>query len=264
MNRLTTFFILALALMAGSRLAAESRSWRSANGNRSFRADFVSSDGTSVVLRRLDRKTVTVALKNLHTSDRDWVREQLNKNEAKAHGGLKGGCFDNLAYGDNRRTVEKKLKESLVASKSLDDRLTGRTGLNGIYQTTIATEPYELFFHWTDKDELQEVTLRSRTVAQTDYGKTLRKTWISLISLLKKHHGNPVQTTGYPLQEELQEGNLLGSHLWHTPDKHSILLCTGREGADYLVAIRFRVELIPPNRLRDAGEAKKDPAEPGT
>ena len=264
MTRLATLSIMALSLVAGSRLAAESRSWRSANGNRSFRADFVSSDGTSVVLRRLDRKTVTVALKNLHTRDRDWVREQLNKNEAKAHGGLKGGCFDTLAYGDNRRTVEKKLKASLVASKSLDDRLTGRTGLNGIYQTSIADEPYELFFHWTGKDELQEVTLRSRAVTQTDYGKTLRKTWTSLISLLKKHHGNPVQTTGYPPQEELQEGDLLGSHLWHTPDKHSILLCTGREGADYLVAIRFRVELIPPNRLRDAGEAEKDPAEPGT
>ncbi len=264
MTRLATLSIMALSLVVGSRLAAESRSWRSANGNRSFRADFVSSDGTSVVLRRLDRKTVTVALKNLHTRDRDWVREQLNKNEAKAHGGLKGGCFDTLAYGDNRRTVEKKLKASLVASKSLDDRLTGRTGLNGIYQTSIADEPYELFFHWTGKDELQEVTLRSRAVTQTDYGKTLRKTWTSLISLLKKHHGNPVQTTGYPPQEELQEGNLLGSHLWHTPDKHSILLCTGREGADYLVAIRFRVELIPPNRLRDAGEAEKDPAEPGT
>ncbi len=264
MTRLATLSIMALSLVVGSRLAAESRSWRSANGNRSFRADFVSSDGTSVVLRRLDRKTVTVALKNLHTRDRDWVREQLNKNEAKAHGGLKGGCFDTLAFGDNRRTVEKKLKASLVASKSLDDRLTGRTGLNGIYQTSIADEPYELFFHWTGKDELQEVTLRSRAVTQTDYGKTLRKTWTSLISLLKKHHGNPVQTTGYPPQEELQEGNLLGSHLWHTPDKHSILLCTGREGADYLVAIRFRVELIPPNRLRDAGEAEKDPAEPGT
>ena len=264
MNRLATFFILALALMVGNRLVAESRSWRSASGNRSFRAEFLSSDGSSVVLRRLDKKIVTVAWENLHPSDRAWVRERLRKTAAKVHGGLKGSCFDNLAYGDNRRTVEKKLKESLVASKSLDDRLTGRTGLNGIYQTTIAAEPYELFFHWTDKDELQEVTLRSRTVTQIDYGKTLRKTWINLISLLKKHHGNPVQTTGYPPQEELQEGNLLGSHLWHTPDKHSILLCTGREGADYLVAIRFRVELIPPNRLRDAGEAKKDPAEPGT
>ncbi|HJM64615.1 MAG: hypothetical protein CMN05_15170 [Roseibacillus sp.] len=264
MNRFTIFFILTLALMAGTRLGAESRSWRSANGNRSFRAEFVSSDGTNVVLRKLDKTTVTVALQNLHSSDRDWIRGQLNKSEAKAHGGLKGGCFDTLAYGDNRRTVEKKLKASLVAGKSLDDRLTGRTGLNGIYQTSIADEPYELFFHWTGKDELQEVTLRSRAVAQTDYGKTLRKTWASLISLLKKHHGNPVQTTGYPPQEDLQEGKLLGSHLWHTPDKHSILLCTGREGAGYLVSIRFSAELIPPNRLRDAGEAKKDPAEPGT
>ena len=264
MNRLTTFLILALVLMGGSRLAAESRSWRSASGNRSFRAEFVSSDGSSVVLRRLDKKIVTVAWENLHPSDRAWVRERLRKREAKVHGGLKGSCFDNLAYGDNRRTVEKKLKESLVATKSLDDRLVGRTGLNGIYQTTIATEPYELFFHWTDKDELQDVTLRSRAVSQVDYGKTLKKTWTSLISLLQEHHGKPVQTTGYPPQEELQEGKLLGSHLWHTPDKHSILLSTGREGAGYLVSIRFSAALIPPNRLLETQEEAKAPSGPGT
>lgn len=263
MIRLTTFFILALSLMVGSRLVAESRSWRSANGNRSFRAEFVSSNGSGVVLRMLDKKTATVALQNLHVSDRAWIREHLRKSEAKAHGGLKGACFDSLAYGDNRRTVEKKLRESLVVSKSLDDRLVGRTGLNGIYQTAIAAKPYELFFHWTEKDELQEVTLRSKAVGQIDYGKSLRKIWTSLISLLKEHHGKPVQTTGYPPQEELQDGKLLGSHLWHTPDKHSILLSTGREGAGYLVSIRFSAELIPPNRLQDAREIKKDPAEPG-
>ncbi len=264
MNRLTILFILALVLMAGTRLAAESRSWRSVSGNRSFRAEFVSSDGSIVVLRRLDKKTVTVAWENLHPSDRAWVRERLRKTAAKAHGGLRGSCFDNLAYGDNRRTVEKKLKESLVAIKSLDDRLVGRTGLNGIYQTTIATEPYELFFHWTDKDALQEVTLRSRTVGQIDYGKTLKKTWTSLISLLQEHHGKPVQATGYPPQEELQEGKLLGSHLWHTPDKHSILLSTGREGAGYLVSIRFSAALIPPNRLLETQEEAKAPSGPGT
>ena len=77
-----------------------------------------------------------MAWENLHPSDRAWIRERLRKTAAKAQGGLKGSCFDNLAYGDNRRTVEKKLKESLVTSKSLDDRLVGRTGLNGIYQTT--------------------------------------------------------------------------------------------------------------------------------
>ncbi|MED5417489.1 MAG: hypothetical protein VYA27_02245, partial [Verrucomicrobiota bacterium] len=109
----------------------------------------------------------------------------------------------------------------------------------------------------------QEVTLRSRTVAQIDYGKTLKKTWTSLISLLQEHHGNPVQTTGYPPQEKLQEGKLLGSHLWHTPDKHSILLSTGREGAGYLVSIRFSAALIPPNRLLETQEEAKAPSGPG-
>lgn len=261
MTRFTLFCILGFSLLPGDSLDAEPRSWRSANGNRSFRAEFVSSDGRSVVLKRTDSKTVTVALKNLHPSDRDWIREQSTKVEAMAHGGLKGACFDTLSYGDTRRIVEKKLRESLVVSKSLDDRLVGRTGLNGIYQTTVAGKPYELFFHWAGEDHLQEITLRSKTVPETAYGKILRQTWAGLAALLTKHHGKPVQTTGYPPRAELQDGKLLGSHLWHTPDRHSILLCTGREGADYLVSIRFSEELIPPNRLEGTDEqAPDDPA----
>lgn len=260
MTRFTLFCILGFSLLPGDSLDAEPRSWRSANGNRSFRAEFVSSDGKNVVLKRTDNRTVTVALKNLHPSDRDWIRQQSTKVEAREHGGLRGACFDTLSYGDTRRIVEKKLRESLVVSKSLDDRLVGRTGLNGIYQTTVAEKPYELFFHWAGEDHLQEITLRGKAVPETAYEQTLRQTWTSLVSLLSKYHGKPVQTTGYPARAELQDGKLLGSHLWHTPDRHSILLCTGREGAGYLVSIRFSEELIPPNRLEGADE--QVPADP--
>ena len=254
MKRFSTPFlsvVVALSILLPVPTAAESRSWRSANGNRSFRAEFVSSDGTSVVLRRLDQQTVTVAVRNLHASDQAWLRDHLQRSEARLLGGLQGTCFDTLSYGDGRNTVEKKLSKSQVVSKSLDDSLVGRTGLNGIYQTTVGGDPYELFFHWTKGDELQEVTLRSRTVGQPEYDKSLKQTWKGLISLLRKHHGEPVQTTEYPPRQELEEGRLLGSHLWHTPDRHSILLSTGREGAGYLVSIRFSAELIPPNVLTE-------------
>ena len=254
MNRIASLSLLTVVTLGISLsypAGAESRSWRSANGNRSFRAEFVSSDGKTVVLRRLDGKSVTVALGNLHPADRAWLQDRLKKSEARAHGGLRGACFDTLSYGDDRKTVARKLGESLVVTKSLDDRLVGRTGLNGIYQTTVGDAPYELFFHWTEDDELQEVTLRSKTVGQLEYDKSLRKTWAELVALLREHHGEPVQATGYPPQQELGEGKLLGSHLWHTADRRSILLCTGQEGAGYLVSIRFSAELIPPNVLTE-------------
>ena len=213
----------------------------------------------NVVLKQNNQKTVTVALKNLHASDRTWVLDRIKKVDAKTHGGLKGASFDTLAFGDNRKTVQEKLKKSVVVTKTIDDRLVGRTGLNGIYQTSIGEEPYELFFHWTEEDELKEVTLRSKTVGEVEYDRTLKKTWSALIALLRKHHGQPVQTTAYPILTDLTDGKLLGSHLWHIEKKHSILLSTGQEGAGYLVAIRFSAELIPPNKLAEEPK-KEDPA----
>ena len=254
MDRLSFFVLIgagALGMVLSPPAGAESRSWRSASGNRSFRAEFVSSDGKRVVLRRLDGKSVTVALANLHASDRAWLRNHLKKKEVKAPGGLQGECFDTLSYGDGRKTVERKLEGSLVATKTLDDRLVGRTGLNGIYKTRIGKDSYEIFFHWTENDKLQEVTLRSRTVGQAEYNKALKETWTNLISLLRRHHGAPVQVSQYPNQQLLGDGKLLGTHLWHTPNQHSILLCTGRERTGYLVSIRFSADLIPPNNLEN-------------
>ncbi len=255
------FALFLLLLLAALPLLAESRSWRSANGNRSFRAEFVSSDGKSVTLKQTNQKMVTVALKNLHPHDRTWVLDRIKKVETKTHGGLKSASFDTLVFGDSRKIVQEKLTKSAVVTKSIDDRLVGRTGLNGIYQTTIGEDPYDLFFHWTEEDELKEVTLRSKTLGEAEYDKTLKKTWTALAALLLTHHGKPIQTTTYPVRTDLADAKLLGSHLWHTKDKHSILLSTGQEGAGYLVAIRFSAELIPPNKL---SEEPKDTPPPKT
>jgi hypothetical protein len=251
MTRITALTTLQMILLGGVLLHAESRSWRSANGNQSFRAEFISSDGSSVLLRKPDRKTVTVALNNLHSSDRDWVRQYLKRNQAKPEARITGDCFDTLTYGDGRAAVEKKLRDSPVVSKTLDEQLIGRTGLNGIYHTSVAGEEYQLFFEWSDDDELREVTLRGKSASSVEYAKGLRKQWQGLVSSLTSSHGSPVQATGYPPAEDLTVGQLLGSHLWHTENGHSILLCTGQEKGEYLVAVRFAANKIPPNVLQE-------------
>lgn len=259
-TRIATLTAFHMVLLGGMLPHAEGRSWRSMNGNQSFRAVFVSSNGVSVVLRTPDRRTVTVALKNLHSSDRAWVRQHLKKTLPPAEAGVTGPCFDSLAYGDTRATVEKKLRESPAVSKTLDDQLIGRTGLNGIYRTTVAGEQFNLFFQWSGNDELREVTLRGESSSSLDYDKGLRKRWQSLLSKLARSHGSPVQATRYPPREELTGGQLLGSHLWHTENGHSILLCTGQEKDNYLVAVRFSADRIPPNVLPELpAETPADP-----
>ena len=121
--------------------------------------------------------------------------------------------------------------------------------MNGIYRTTVAGEQFNLFFQWSGNDELREVTLRGESSSSLDYDKGLRKRWQSLLSKLARSHGSPVQATRYPPREELTDGQLLGSHLWHTENGHSILLCTGQEKDKYLVAVRFSADRIPPNVL---------------
>ncbi|HBM79040.1 MAG TPA: hypothetical protein DD438_13100 [Verrucomicrobiales bacterium] len=263
MTRITALTTLQMILLGGMLLHAESRSWRSANGNQSFRAEFISSDGSSVLLRKPNRKTVTVALNNLHSSDRDWVRQYLKRNQARAEARITGDCFDTLTYGDGRAVVETKLRGSPVVSKTLDGELVGRTGLNGIYHTSVAGEEYRLFFEWSDDNELREVTLRGKSAASVEYAKGLRQQWQGLVSSLRSSHGSPVQATGYPPPEELTGGKLLGSHLWHTENGHSILLCTGQEKGEYLVAVRFAANKIPPNVLLEVPAEKTEEASRG-
>ena len=261
MTRIITFAAIHLILLGEVLLHAEDRSWRSATGNQSFRAEFVSSDGSTVLLRKSDRTTVTVALKNLHPADRDWVEQHLRRHQARAEARITGECFDTLAFGDKRTTVEKKLRNSPAVIKTLDDRLVVRTGLNGIYRTLVAGVEYHLFFQWDDNDGLQEVTLRGKDVASEEYATELQKQWQDLVSMLTESHGSPAQTTGYPPSEDLTSGQLLGSHLWHTKNSHSILLCTGQNKDEYLVAIRFSANKISPNALEEV-PAKKPAKQP--
>ena len=264
MNWVISLSAVYLILLGGIRLQAEDRSWRSANGNQSFRAEFLSSDGSSVLLRKPDRKTVTVALNNLHPSDRDWVKQYLERNTAKPEVEIAGTCFDRLTFGDSRAVVAKKLRESPSVSKTLDHRLVGRTGLNGIYRTTVDGKEYQLFFQWSDHDELMEVTLRGKRTTSAEYAKGLREQWLGLLSKLTGSHGSPVQATSYPSREELSDGRLLGSHLWHTPDGPSILLCTGQAKGEYLVTVRFTAETISPKVLEEipAEKSERPPTEP--
>ena len=240
-----------LLLLTTLPLVAIDRSWRSTDGNRSFRAEFVSSDGVRVTLKRSDSRIITFPLDKLHDDDRSWVRSQRGPSSGrsgKVRPAPKGTAFDTLEFGDSRKTVEDKLKASELVSTSVAETLFGRTGLNGIYKTsaTIGGLHCFLYFDWTRDGALREVILQTQPVSKSQYGTLLKANWQELTSLLGKLHGNPAQHAPYPVQSDLQDGLLLGSHLWHTEDKHSVLLCTGQEANGYLVAVRITSAYIAP------------------
>lgn len=248
--RLLSLLLLLLSMLPGG---AEVRTWRNANGALSFEADYISSDGTRVTMKRSsDHRILTFALGKLHADDQAWVAAQTAPPEKGAKKKIpQGAAFGTLEFGDDRRTVEDKLKRSSMVIATVDESLFGRTGLNGVYKTraTIGGLHCHLYFDWTPSGLLREVTLQTQPTDQAKYSTLLKSNWNELIELLGKLHGNPVQQAPYPKREELQDGLLLGSHLWYTEDGHSAILCTGQERDKYLVAVRITSEHIVPTPI---------------
>ena len=56
-----------------------------------------------------------------------------------------------------------------------------------------------------------------------------------------------MQGAPYPNSADLQDGLILGSHLWRTEDEHSVLLGTGQDGNLYSVVVRITNERIKAN-----------------
>jgi hypothetical protein len=225
------------------------RNWRNAEGTKSFQAEFLASDGARVTLKRSDGRILTLKISALHDNDRAWVRSNVDPKDLAADAPPpKGAAFDQLEFGDDRNTVEAKLKASKTVTAALSETLFGRTGLNGVFKTTATIGGLHcyLFFDWHKGGGLREVTLQTQPVSKGQYITSLRGNWSELIALLSKLHGNPVQGAPFPPAADLQNGAILGSHLWYTEDGHSVILGTGQEGLGYNVVVRITSERIRP------------------
>lgn len=241
--------LILLLLLTAFPAPAAMRAWRSADGARTFNAEFLYSDGVHVTLKRGDGRILTFAMAKLHPEDQAWVRENIDPGELAPNAPPpKGAAFDQLEFGDDRTEVEKKLKASSLVTVGLDASLLGRTGLNGVYKTTqtIGGLHCYLFFDWTSGGGLREVSLQTQPVSKGQYITSLRGNWTELVELLSKLHGNPEQAAGFPAADDLQDGLILGSHLWYTEDGHSVILGTGQEGTGYNVVVRITSERIKP------------------
>lgn len=242
-------FLFLIFFLSSLAAPGAMRSWRNSEGTKTFKAEYLSSDGARVTLKRSDGRIITIGIAKLHDLDRAWVRSNVDPKKLAADAPPpKGAAFDQLEFGDSRNTVEKKLEASKNVTSAGNDVFLGRTGLNGIYKTkaTIGGLHCFLFFDWHKSGGLREVTLQTQPVGKGQYVSSLQGNWSELSELLNKLHGNPVQAAPFPKAEELQDGAILGSHLWYTEEGHSVILGTGQEGVGYNVVVRITSELIRP------------------
>ena len=252
-----SFIFLLFVLVTSPVLSA--RTWKSATGDRTFEATYISNDGKLVTLRRTGR-ILTFAIAKLHPDDQEWLR--TNHPPQKKAGGPqpgaplqpvpKGAAFDSLEFGDTRKDVIEKLGKSRLVESSVHEVMLARVGLNGTFKTkqTIGGLHCHLYFDWNDQGTLKEVTLRTKPQSEESYSGLLQSNWGELIKLLTILHGAPLQAAPYPDSNDLQDGLILGSHLWHTEDGHSVLLGTGQEGNAYSIVVRITSDRIEANPVQ--------------
>lgn len=252
------FFIATLVLAIGSLSA---RDWKNAAGDKTFEATYISNDGKLVTLRKGGR-ILTFSIDKLHADDQAWLsanhppKEKSGSKDGNSNEPLKpapkGAAFDTLEFGDTHKDVIKKLGESQMVDSTIPEAMLARVGLNGSFRTkqTIGGLHCHLYFDWDGNGKLKEVTLRTKGKPLTSYSGQLKMNWSEMINLLTILHGDSVQGAPYPSSSDLQDGLILGSHLWHTEDGHSVLLGTGQEGANYSVVVRITSERIEANPVQ--------------
>lgn len=248
--------LLPLALLLAFLPTSFGRTWKNASGDQSFEAAYLSNDGKLVTLRRGNR-ILTFAISKLHPDDQVWLRTNhppKSDNPDPATGKPttpvpKGAAFDTLEFGDTRKEVIEKLGKSQLVESTVPEVMLARVGLNGSFRTkqTIGGLHCHLYFDWNDSGKLKEVTLRTKPKSGDSYSSLLQSNWGELIKLLTILHGDAVQGAPYPNASDLQDGLILGSHLWYTEDGHSVLLGTGQEGRDYSIVVRITSDKIKAN-----------------
>lgn len=236
---------LALFLTLVVLHTAQARTWTDSTGTRSFEAEFISRTESEITLEKPDGQSTTFPIERLHASDQAYLKEHHPLDSEL--GTMKGNAYGPLNFGDNKDLAERKLFACPLVKTDVAKELMGRTGLNGIFETVseVGGLKCQLYFHW-DGGFLQEVTLRSPALQESDYLTTLKPCWSAWVELCTQMFGQPISHTAYPKFEKLETGAMIASHLWHNDEGNSILLGTGLNHEGYNVSVRFTNEHIKP------------------
>jgi hypothetical protein len=234
-------------------LDAAPRTWKSADGARTFQGELLKRDPRHVTIRRADGQVFTMEATKLHPDDLLWLNQKhpLAGNKPAEPVPDESAVFDTLHFGDDRKTVEEKLKASKAVELSMDETFLGRFGLNGTFRTRqrIGNLHCLLYFDWSEGGRMREVSLQSEPLAGSSYGSRIQESWKQLIELLTTLNGKPLQNADFPKQSDLADGLFLASHLWRLEGGGSALLGTACEGNEFMVVVRFTQDAIQPVRV---------------
>lgn len=229
---------------------AAPRTWRSADGSKSFDGEFVKREGTAVTVVQATGKEITFDMTKLHPEDQKWVNLYHPVDASKKSGPESTGVFDDLNFGDTRQQVEEKLKKSEIVEATtggLKSSLFGGTAMDGEYRTKqkIGDLHASLHFTWAEEDgRLSEISLQTEPLSSLSYDDTLKGCWSDLIELLTALHGEPIQKAPFPGKNQVPPETIIGSHIWKLDKGGTAMLGTARAGEKYIVVVRFSKKTV--------------------
>jgi hypothetical protein len=226
---------------------AQTRNWRSADGEKSLEGTFIKRDASTVTIRRGDRRELSIPLDKIHPDDRVWL-EKNHPLPVEAPPAAVHAVFDKLEFGDTRAEVMEKLKNSKLVKSSLPETLMGRTGLNGVYQTLHQVGGLEasLYFDWCEDGRLQEITLQTSSLTGQSVEEKLKPCWKEFIDILTAMHGKPIHANLHFEVASLDQDGMSATHLWKLEGGGTAMLGAARQGEDYQIAVRFTTEDVKP------------------
>jgi hypothetical protein len=246
---LQSLTILSLGLLP---LSAAPREWQSSDGSRSFKGELISRDHRQVTIRSDEGRVFILDLAKLHAEDRQWLDKNHPAKPADADPiPDNSAVFDTLHFGDDRATVERKLRESSSVEMAVSEVHLGRFGLNGTFRTKhrIGGLHGFLYFDWSPSGLMRETSIHTETLQADSYNGRLLTAWKEFITLMTTLYGRPVQDASYPKRQDLEDGSFLASHLWRLEGGGSALLGSAREGNGYMIVVRFTQESLQPVRV---------------
>ncbi|RYD40500.1 MAG: hypothetical protein EOP83_35180, partial [Verrucomicrobiaceae bacterium] len=113
--RIVAFSLLATVLSA----TAAPRTWKSADGSKSFLGEFVSREGPQISIKTADGKTATLAIAKLHPDDQQWLNAHHPAETVST------GVFDDLEFGDTREKAYAKLRKSQLVEPQAESNVFG-------------------------------------------------------------------------------------------------------------------------------------------
>jgi hypothetical protein len=241
--------ITIITVTLATTLCVPAKTWRNAEGTKSFEGEYVSRTDKDVTIQLATKKTTTIALEKLHENDRFWLDNNHPLNAKPAQN--PAAVFDQLTFGDNHRQVEEKLKASKFAKLTVAETFLGRSGLNGVFRTTekIGGLDASLYFEWKNEDSLEEVNLHTDPLPITQAQQTLVPCWKEFAKLLSNLYGKPVISSPELNTSSIPDGVYQPTHLWNLSPKGSATLGASREGDKILIVCRFSEKKINPVAL---------------